>query len=85
MLLMNKLTAIRKGNNGQGKAILNFRNVWITFIDYWKQVRLQDDLSKEVLDILQNDMCIRMLNIWEIYGKNSKTLEAKLGNQLKWV
>lgn len=31
---------------------VNFTNEWIKLIDYWKQVRPQDELAKEVLDIL---------------------------------
>lgn len=51
-LLMNKLRAIRKGNDDQGLAIRNFENVWMIFVEYWKYVRPQDDLVKEILGIL---------------------------------
>lgn len=51
VLLMNTLTAIRKGNNDQSLAIRSFENVWMKRIEYWKNVRPQDNLVKEVLDI----------------------------------
>lgn len=38
-LLMNKLTAIRKGDEGQVKAISNFEDMWMKFIEYWNQIR----------------------------------------------
>lgn len=35
MLLMNKLTAIRKGNKGQVTVISNFEDTGMKCIEYW--------------------------------------------------
>lgn len=52
ILLMHKLTTIRKGKDHWIQAISKFMCVWEKFILYFNQVRLQDNLDRRVLEIL---------------------------------
>lgn len=52
LLVMCKLTTIRKGDDDQGLAIIKFENTWTKFIKYWTHVRPQSNITKDVLSIL---------------------------------
>lgn len=52
MLLINKVMAINKRSKDQIIAIKLFTKIWERLIDYWNTVRQQDNLVKEVLELV---------------------------------
>lgn len=52
MLLMNKLTAINKGREGQMNAMNVFIKVWTKCTECSKVARPQDNVVKEVLELV---------------------------------
>lgn len=84
-IVMNKLTAIGKENDGQGKAMLDFKNVWIKCIEHWKWLRPQgksDIIERSVGTILVGLRCggssFETL-LWNKY-RTTDDLYAALGN-----
>lgn len=52
LLLMNKITAIKGARNGSDFALWAFSNMWSTFIEYWKVVRPEDNVTNRILEML---------------------------------
>lgn len=52
LLLMNKLTAIKKEKEGQVLVMQLFMKTWTRFMDYWVKVRPRQ--YYEVIEIVSN-------------------------------
>lgn len=52
LLLMSKLTAIKKGREGNELAVSMFTKVWTKFMAYGSQVKPEDNITQQVLQTL---------------------------------
>lgn len=53
MLLMNKVTAIKRVMNGSDCSLIVSPQIWGKYVKYWDRITPRDNIVEMVLEILQ--------------------------------